>query len=53
LNGKIYGCFLLLRFIYLRESRERDRGRGRENLQADSLLSAEPDAELNPRTLRS
>ena len=46
-------------YIYLRErerecmSREGGRGRGRETSQADPALSMEPDAGLNPRTLRS
>jgi len=35
-----------------REHESRERGRGKENPQADSLLRAEPEV-VNPRTLRS
>ena len=52
--------FFKILFIYFRErasSHEQaggqGRGRGRENLQIDPLLSREPDEELNPRILRS
>jgi len=57
-NAKIIGvtssnkCLLFFKkilFIYLRERK----GEGETEGEADSPLSREPDAGLNPRTLRS
>ena len=51
------GFFFKILFIYLRERERATRGRGigreRENPQADSQLSTEPNVGLNPRTLGS
>ena len=37
-------------FIYLRENKRTQAGGGEEGEGADSLLSREPDVELDPRT---
>jgi len=53
-NSKCYPfLFFKKRFIYLFEREKESRGRERENPQAESLLSAKPNAGLDPTTLRS